>query len=90
MYRSYTESNTEYPSPAPPILLGKRICAIQLLPDGNGGEKMGLLTQLASGATAEICGTGFNTRTVKVRVNGQYYFVFLQDIGEAQLQAGAA
>jgi hypothetical protein len=36
--------------------------------------------QLPRGATLEVCGDGFNERTVKVRTNNRYYFVFRQDI----------
>jgi hypothetical protein len=62
------------------LLLEKPICAIQLAYQASGERKLGLLTQLPSGTTGYVCGPGFNERTVKVRVNGQYYFVFLQDI----------
>jgi hypothetical protein len=58
------------------------------LPDENGGGKLGLLSQLGPGVTVEICGNGFDDRTVKVRTaNQQYYFVFFQDL---TLQKAAA
>jgi hypothetical protein len=90
MFYSNAYSNSGTVAPTRSYLLRKPICAIQLLPDGTGGEKLGLLTQLGSGTNAELCGTGFNERTVKVRVNGRYYFVFLQDVEEPEPQAGAA
>ena len=62
------------------LLLRKPICAIQLVSTENGDQRLGLLTQLGSGTSAEVCGSGFNERTVKVHANGRYYFVFLQDI----------
>lgn len=60
--------------------LSKRISAIQLVAAEDGGAKLGLLSQLGPGATVEICGKGFNERTVKVRSSHQYYFVFLEDL----------
>ena len=62
------------------LMLERPICAIQLMYTETGEQRLGLLAQLASGTTAEICGPGFNDRTVKVRAHGQSYFVFLQDI----------
>jgi hypothetical protein len=62
------------------VFLTKLIMAIQLTADENGVTKLGPLSQLGSGSTLEICGTGFNERTIKVRMAGQCYFVFLQDI----------
>jgi hypothetical protein len=62
------------------VLLAKRIMAIELTADDTGGVKLGPLTALGSGAALEICGTGFNDRTIKVRTEGQCYFVFLKDI----------
>ena len=62
------------------IVLSKPISAIQLLPQENGLTRLGLLSEIGSGETLEVCGDGFNNRTAKVRVNGSYYFVFLQDI----------
>ena len=62
------------------IRLRKPISAIQLSQDQSGHCKLGLLSQLGRGTTIERCGDGFNERTVKVRVNGNCYFVFRQDL----------
>ncbi len=62
------------------IRLFKPISAIQLVPAEDGGAKLGLLSQLGPGATVEICGGGFDDRTVKVRSSNHYYFVFLEDL----------
>lgn len=62
--------------------LARRIPAIALEksggPDGRG--KLGLILHLAAGSDVEICGDGFNWRTVKVRQNGLYYFIFEEDL----------
>lgn len=67
--------------------LSKCISAIQLVAAEDGGAKLGLLSQLGPGVTVEICGKGFDERTVKVRSSQQYYFVFLEDLPS---QAAAA
>jgi hypothetical protein len=67
-------------------LLGKKmalanaISAIQLVRLDDGGTKLGLLAQIAAGAVIEVCGHGFNERTTKVRMQDQYFFVYLQDL----------
>ena len=68
------------------ILLSRTISAIQCFEDERGHETLGLLSQIGPGITVERCGAGFNERTVKVRVNGHHYFVFVQDL-EAQAKA---
>lgn len=58
-------------------ILPARISAIQVLP---GQERHGLVTQLPQSADLEICGDGFNDRTVKVRWHDSFYFVFRDDL----------
>ncbi len=58
----------------------KPISAVQLINDPRGSTKLGLLSQLRPGSTLEVCGDGFNERTIKVRCDGSFYFVFRQDI----------
>ncbi len=63
--------------------LGRRVPAIVLERSGdgkNGREKLGLILHLAAGSDVEICGDGFNSRTVKVCQNGLYYFIFAEDL----------
>jgi hypothetical protein len=57
----------------------RRISAIQLNLDGDSG-RLGPITQLPETAQVEICGDGFNDRTVKVRWNNSLYFVFREDL----------
>jgi hypothetical protein len=65
------------------VFLRKRVLAIQLAAVKHGGTKLGPLSHLGTGATLELCGDGFNERTLKVRMDGQYYFVLAQDIESA-------
>ncbi|MBV8071568.1 MAG: hypothetical protein JO270_16785 [Acidobacteriaceae bacterium] len=56
------------------------LCAMQVKRDMDGNWKMGLLTQLTAASPIEVCGEGFNEKTVKVRVKDSYYFVFRADL----------
>ena len=68
------------------VTLSKSISALQLQQKENGdGAQLGLLSQLGRGTVLVVCGTGFDERTVKVRVNDRFYFVFAQDVGFATL-----
>ena len=58
----------------------RKIAAIEVLGPGQQGAKLGAVTQLPSSTRVEVCGSGFNERTVKIRSNGHYYFVFRQDL----------
>jgi hypothetical protein len=66
------------------ISLSKSISAVQLVPKEHEGAGiklgLGLLSQLGPGVILEICGDGFDDRTVMVRSNGECYVVFSQDI----------
>lgn len=76
------------PSKGQTVWLSKSICAPQLEPKEHGnGAKLGLLAQLVPGMELVVCGEGFNERTVKVRANGVYYFVFSQDIRSSKAKA---
>lgn len=56
------------------------ICAMQAYPDANGKCRMGLLTQITPDQPIEVCGDGFNEKTVMVRVQEKFYFVFREDV----------
>jgi hypothetical protein len=59
--------------------LSRTIAGIQLVPGGGKG-RLGNVVQLHPGSVLELCGDGYNDRTVKVRSAGSFYFVFLQDL----------
>ena len=61
------------------VQLSKTACAVQLIRNPNGAG-LGPLRQLGVGTTVELCGDGYNDRTVKVRANGDCFFVFLEDL----------
>lgn len=60
--------------------LSDEICAMQLLPGENGKAELGPVVTMPKGAQLDACGPGFNERTLKVRSDGAFYFVFLQDL----------
>jgi hypothetical protein len=61
--------------------LAKNAPAMQIIPDGTGKLRLGTLVRLPDGAEVEICGEGFDDRTVKVVWEGTTYYVFLDDLG---------
>jgi hypothetical protein len=71
-------------------ILSKQIPAIQLVPTGNGGARYGPVLNLPEGAELEACGSGFNDRTLKVRYEGSFYFVFLEDLELKRKTAASA
>ena len=60
--------------------LSKSIAAIELVYAEKDRLGLGTVMQLPFGASIEVCGEGFNDRTVKVRSNDKFYFVFVQDL----------
>ena len=62
------------------ITIAKRIAAIAVGLNAEGKIQIGVISQLPDGACLEVCGEGFNERTIKVRWREQFYYVFLQDV----------
>jgi hypothetical protein len=68
----------------PAITLSKNIAAISIEGSENGKPRCGLISQLPKGTELTIVGAGFNHRTAKVCCHNRSYFVFLQDIEQAE------
>ena len=60
--------------------LSRTIAGIQLVPINDKKGRLGGVSQLCSGSLLQLCGDGYDARTVKVRCDGNFYFVFLQDV----------
>jgi hypothetical protein len=60
--------------------LSEDIYAMQLLPGNGVNAILGPVVKIPKGKELEGCGPGFNERTMKVRCDGFFYFVFLQDL----------
>lgn len=71
------------------ITLSKNIPAIPLEHVEDGQERLGAILRLPRGAELDICGSGFDGKTVKVFCSGRSYFVFIQDLREQAAAAGA-
>jgi hypothetical protein len=46
----------------------------------SGKKRFGPLVQIDSGSALELCGEGYSTKTVRVRFDGKYFFVFKADL----------
>jgi hypothetical protein len=64
------------------LTISKDIFALELLPT-HGGAHSGGVRRVPKGAYLQVCGQGFNDRTIQVRWEGRLCFVFLQDVGPA-------
>ncbi len=60
--------------------LPHEIPAIQALRGQNGGLELAAISHLPGGAELTFCGDGFNESTLKVCFEGQFFFVFIQDV----------
>jgi hypothetical protein len=65
----------------------KAISALERLPTHNGAHA-GRITPVPEGTRLQVCGRGFNERTIQVRWDGRQGFVFLQDV--EPVEAGSA
>lgn len=61
-------------------LLHHSISALRVITESDGKNRIGLLTQLPRNAEIEICGEGFDDRTVTVRLGDSLYFAFRADV----------
>ena len=61
----------------------RSISAIEIENHETGQVLVGALSEIPAGAQIELCGPGFNYRTVKAKYNESVYFVYMQDIPEA-------
>ena len=61
-------------------VLPKVISGIQVISAEDGRSRLGMVAQLPQNAQLEICGEGFDDRTVQVRWLNADYVVFRQDL----------
>ena len=61
------------------LIMSKDISALELL-STNTGAHSGQITPIPKDACLQVCGRGFNERTIKVRWQDRLCFVFLQDV----------
>jgi hypothetical protein len=69
---------------APTYRLPNSIAAIPASCASTGTPELGAISHLPEGAEVAFCGEGFNEATLKVRWEGQSYFIFAQDIAPSE------
>ena len=72
-------STPEYNSVEAIITVPKEISALELV-QTEAGARLGQIASVPKGTRLKLCGSGFNERTIKVRSEGRFYFVFLRDL----------
>jgi hypothetical protein len=83
-YSYGNKQTTSRPEPAwieGAITLKKDVSALEIVRRENVTGHFGVLAQISKGSELEICGTGFNERTFRVRFQDRLFFVFRQDLG---------
>jgi hypothetical protein len=70
--------------------LAREISAIQILPAGEGPARMGLIVSIPEGSEIELCGIGFNDRTLRICWQGADYFIFQEDFAAGSEQQSNA
>jgi hypothetical protein len=63
----------------------RRISAIRIAVRTTGEVRLGALTQLEPGTLLELCGAGYNDRTIKVRWSQEVFYVFRDDLDLREL-----
>lgn len=63
------------------ITLKRDVSALEIPRPENARAHSAGLALISKGSELEICGTGFNERTYKVRCQNRLFFVFQQDLG---------
>lgn len=61
-------------------LIPDDIPAMEVIPATSGQPGLGPILRIPNGAEIECCDEGFNEKTVKVRWQGKFYFVFREDL----------
>lgn len=63
------------------VRLSRSISGVQLEPGLDPGRaRLGEIKTLPGGATVEICGLGYNEKTIKIRCEDEFFFVFQADL----------
>ena len=70
--------------------LSTEISAIPLIPPGNSSARFGAIVKLPEGSAIELCEFDYDDATVRVRLAGQSYLVFLQDLDPVKMGATSA
>ncbi len=81
-YRNEQTTSTSEPAwTEGAITLKRDVSALEIVRRENVTGHFGVLAQISKGSRLEICGSGFNERTYRVRFQDRLFFVFRQDLG---------
>ncbi len=75
----YLQPSPEYSVRSNVVTAPKAISALERFPTHNGAHA-GKITPVPEGTRLQVCGRGFNERTIQVRWEGRQGYVFLQDV----------
>jgi hypothetical protein len=70
--------------PSSMYMLSSAITAFEVFTNHLHVERLGPVCELPKGADLEICGDGFNERTVRMRCGDGQYFVYWRDLDSAR------
>lgn len=65
----------------------KNIAALWLVANSEGNPRHRGIFELPRDAEVDVCGAGFNGRTVKLRWRGEFFTAFVQDL-ESPIMGG--
>jgi len=74
-----SQSVPEYYPVQETLTVSKEISALELISTNNGARSR-KITPVPKGACLQVCGHGFNERTIQVYWEDKLCYVFLQDI----------
>ncbi len=63
--------------------LSDDVSAVQLQPSSDSEPRLGPVSKLPRGARVQPCGNGFNSNTLKVFYEGQFYYIFAKEVAAA-------
>ena len=78
----YPHSPPEFFPVQQTITVLNEISALELISNISGSHSR-QITPVPKGACLQVCGQGYNERTIQVRWEGRLCFVFLQDVEPA-------
>jgi hypothetical protein len=59
------------------------VSAVPIQPSSGPEPRLGPVSKLPRGARVQPCGNGFNSNTLKVFYEGQFYYIFAKELAAA-------
>lgn len=83
MSYKYVPEPVETSDSEQPLTLPHEISAVQIQSESESETRLSPVFKLPRGARVKPCGRGFNSNTLKVCYEGQFYFVFARQLAAA-------